>query len=526
MKNITFVNRLANYTRSGKYNRSALVSSLEHSMRIGEALVHNSNHVPERQHLNKYFLVEGESAKAVASHECLSSILDHVNEIAPDANKMQVVNLDSIHRELSKIRYKFTAYKTKSEEEELFWQNISDASEVEKLNVFRENFKTFDVQRKNQKMKQIDKFIELHNELKKCPRQFKKGSNLKTIMQEQIFTIPALNGLKDEDISMNDYAKFILAFNKKVDPTIQVKAVVMHADEGKANDEKSGNTGIHGHVFVSGLCSDGQKMMLKRQMDFAQETCKKHSPEMHKWITDDYNRQKEILHKKLLKDLQNNSENEDYLNKRFQVRCSKLDGQVHGRLWQESFKHYANCWLNKRDLNVVFHYGTRENIEMVQDSKLPIAQRRANGQNYKLEIQNKKKLEENSQLELEKIKIESEITSLVNQKNSISESISNTQIEHFELKVKNSALKEALDKIMQMFDEFIQNKLKKDSSYDSDMEINNFATKLNTTLDEINAFTSSKENQAIAANITKMAKQADPKLERTLSKVIQEKIKY
>lgn len=459
MKEITFFTKVRNYTKTGRHKKVGLEKSIAHSMRVGNSLNHRVNHIPKLSNQNRFFLFEDDlrhrevdAMDAVAELQSDLSKMENEKELSESAKKDRDRILDS----LCWIRAKFDKYKCKSEEEQKFWQDLKSCADVEICKSFREKFDEIDVARRNQKSAQIEKYIDTLSELEEKnygPRK-KRGENLKTIMQEQIFKIPLHNKVGLDKVDVNIYVELVKNLNKEISPNSHLKAVAMHLDEKGISKE---NYGLHAHAFVSGADANGELNLLQNQIKWAEEYCINNSPELHEAFKKDCEIELRLLQSNRDENCKNQPEFEEYFNSIYAAEAEKLNGKLHGRLWQESVKVFTNKFFDEKGLglHIEHKYKTRGNKALLTDQDLPIAEREFNGsvmrlqesfkmeQGLKVQIDQKHENIKDLTIEEDKLKKEIEITNEeINNNRRIIQKLEN---DNFELNMNNKSLSDEVE---------------------------------------------------------------------------------
>lgn len=105
----------------------------------------------------------------------------------------------------------------------------------------KEDFETFEVSRKAQKLKSVQNYIDLHNTITQAEKPL---DGRKTVIQEAFFKFPMHNQV---DLPPEFYVSAIQDFYAKYFPDYNVLLTVYHGDELEGGKKKVGD---HPHIFI------------------------------------------------------------------------------------------------------------------------------------------------------------------------------------------------------------------------------------------------------------------------------------
>ncbi|PMG27805.1 hypothetical protein BCU94_18800 [Shewanella sp. 10N.286.52.C2] len=111
------------------------------------------------------------------------------------------------------------------------------------VNEISAEFNQFELPRKNQKLKQLIKYINSHNALIDKPKTLNS-----TNFQEILFKIPIKHGVGADVISHRSMMESMKLYLQTYFPEYPIKLMTLHHDERLPTE----NTGGHVHVFISG----------------------------------------------------------------------------------------------------------------------------------------------------------------------------------------------------------------------------------------------------------------------------------
>ncbi|WEM44684.1 hypothetical protein PTW35_25860 (plasmid) [Photobacterium sp. DA100] len=132
-----------------------------------------------------------------------------------------------------------------------------------------EVFAKLTMQRKKQRIKMLETYLNAHNQLCQKP----PANNI--YVQEGIFKVPQQWGVGTDVISLSEYIAFTCQFLEVHFPDYEIKAIVGHDDERSAE----ANTGAHTHYFLSGKNRvTGEFDLRKQQVAVVNEYIKRTEP--------------------------------------------------------------------------------------------------------------------------------------------------------------------------------------------------------------------------------------------------------
>ena len=390
-------------------NIKTAISTLEHSMRVNLGLDHEVNHNPNMTKHNLYFTTENNSLSESSNEELFKSISEAiVNQNDSELSKEEQDKKNELNRLKAAYRVKLKGYKG-SEEAKALFKEMAETDEPETVQDKLKHFDSLGESRAKQKVKSINSYIETLSELKKFKPSPKTGSNMKTIMQEQLFKIPVRNEVAQSDVSRKDYAEIALKFNQLMNPNHKIEGIAIHADEMVCDEsDPKKKYGLHAHVFINGRDKFGNDNIREVQLEFCKEYCKKNSPDEFKKYNEHHEAVREILNNKLAS-LESTGNQRVREEMKLKNELHSADGQFFGRVYQQSMLHFFNeNLLHEKKLNAEFHYESRTNVFLKRDQGRRHNERKYNMSNFVEEKYQEKKLS----LELkykEKVKIKEEL---------------------------------------------------------------------------------------------------------------------
>lgn len=142
-----------------------------------------------------------------------------------------------------------------------FLQNVLDTQDHVPYSRI-DKFANLKMQRKNQRMKMLETYLNAHNQLQR------RAPTNNVYLQEGIFKIPHQWQVGSDQISLSEYMFLTEQFLTDYFPQYEIKAIIGHDDE-RAKDKK---TGHHPHYFLSGLNRETKEYDLhKRQIQVVNE---------------------------------------------------------------------------------------------------------------------------------------------------------------------------------------------------------------------------------------------------------------
>ncbi|WP_406734712.1 hypothetical protein RJD39_17330 [Vibrio scophthalmi] len=212
-------------------------------------------------------------------------------------------------------------------------------------------FETLVMQRKDQRIKMLDKFIQAHNLL------HDKAPANNVYVQEGIIKIPHQWNVGTDVIPLQEYIDFTQHFLSKHFPQHEIKLIVGHDDERSANQ----NTGAHIHYILSGKNRDTGEYDLRKQQIV---------------VVNQYIQKLQIPNMGLF------PENGKLTRKQY---------QDFGRYFQRMLYDFANRhWLKPKGLVAVFSPESEKRSErrqkMNEEAKLPKSERSYNYYTHKLSL--------------------------------------------------------------------------------------------------------------------------------------------
>lgn len=347
MKDITIFYRQMNYKNIGK-GIATLQKSLQHSLRVtpnnptknlewdDSKSAHNQIYLPEKRKV-----ITLDSLSQEERVNIISNIIDEV-KVNKKSNSIDTENKNDLGKYKAKLN-KILKASTDNPELYNYLNNIINSKTELDSEKEKSIFGQFELQRKNQKIECLGKFIELHNKVLN-PKNTKDIGLNEAVIQEAVFKIPARN---EVEVSLTDIVKIQSSFYTKNFPEYTIKAIAIHADE---SDE-------HSHIFVSTKNKKtNQHDLLKAQYRFVEQN----------------------IDEERLSILKN--EPSSYKRKKLQAEY-----------FQVLFYAHANQTLNELGLNAKVLEKTEENKARMrvieEDAKRPKIERQFNFNNLRIKKQ-------------------------------------------------------------------------------------------------------------------------------------------
>jgi hypothetical protein len=239
-------------------NAGALSSSLAHSLRHSDVLnkydedgIKKEMWNPEKVQ-NSFMLVDGEKINLAEmsddeKDELVKSILKDELEDFNGNNEPEY--LKDIENQNEKVLKKKGNLKRNGELFEEFGNLKDDYISDKTLNKFIDRVnQDDDIKRKNQKIKSLQDFQEMNNDLVEMRNgQKSKMDKRNGLIQESFLKFPKMpNGTIPEE----SYGEILEGYYKEKFPDYKIKASFYHGDEESLNDNLE-DCGGHSHVFVS-----------------------------------------------------------------------------------------------------------------------------------------------------------------------------------------------------------------------------------------------------------------------------------
>lgn len=308
-------------------------------------------------------------------------------------------------------------------------------AEAEILPELLERFEVLDMQRKKQRIKMLDKFIQAHNLL------HDKAPANNVYVQEGIIKIPHKWNVGTDVVTLREYIYFTQRFLSEHFPQHEIKLIVGHDDERSANQ----NTGAHIHYILSGKNRyTGEYDLRKKQIAVVNQYIKNHRiPNVTLFPEDG--------------------------------KLTQKQSQDFGRYFQRMLYDFANRhWLKPKGLVAVFspesEKRSKRRQKMNEEANLPKSERSHNYYTHQLSLI-KQELKQ-KQMQYEKLSEESECCSieidrLLNKQSEISKT--NEELEqkttalknqNAELEAKHATLSGVVMELTQQVSKMIQGILK------------------------------------------------------------------
>lgn len=375
-------------------NAGALSSSLAHSLRHSDVLNKydedgNKKEMwnPEKVQ-NSFMLVDGKKINLAEmpdneKDELVKSILKDELEDFNGNNEPEY--LKDIEKQNEKVLKKKGNLKRNGELFEEFG-NLKDghiSNSILKKFIERVN-QDDDIKRKNQKIKSLQDFQEMNNELIEMrDGQKSKMDKRNGLVQESFLKFPKMPNGKIED---EKYCEILNDYYAEKFPDYKIKASFYHGDEESLNDNLE-DCGGHSHIFVS--CKNqktGKYDLVKEQQKQGIDFIKK-NPELFPGIEPDklkhnYNFNKSKNGEPLTgKEKAENKENNKYLRAIGQAQQIEMIN-----FSQDKLKKYGvSLYRNKYETDAA----KKRLAQMEQDKKLPKEQRVHNSHNQKIDKEKK-----------------------------------------------------------------------------------------------------------------------------------------
>ncbi|EOG7786256.1 hypothetical protein ACSW0U_000269 [Vibrio fluvialis] len=132
-----------------------------------------------------------------------------------------------------------------------------------------EQFKKLPMQRKGQRIKMLETYLNAYNQLQQRP-----AAN-HVFLQEGIFKVPHQWNVSNDTITLEEYILFTRKFLKHHYPAYDIQAIIGHDDERSVDV----NTGAHTHYFISGRNNQtGEYDLRKTQINVVNEYIRENYP--------------------------------------------------------------------------------------------------------------------------------------------------------------------------------------------------------------------------------------------------------
>ncbi|VVM92303.1 hypothetical protein PS634_02882 [Pseudomonas fluorescens] len=272
-KTLNYTNEIKKSSTNGHGGRRQLFKSLRHSLRIPASQPKKLEWFDEQSHLNLIWLPETGTTRLndypkEQREVLLAKITDEAE--APTVVKNNRAELLEARTKL-KNKVKNASKKETDGESILAFQNILNVKGIADTEQLLSDLALFEIQRKNQKLDTVRKFLECHNEIESGPKPLIRKNQ--AVIQEAFFKFPSKNEVSG--VSAEGRIDLIKGFYQQVFPEYPIHFIVMHGDEDVDLKDHSD----HPHLFISTKNSKtGNYDLRETQINKVNSYLKKHRP--------------------------------------------------------------------------------------------------------------------------------------------------------------------------------------------------------------------------------------------------------
>ncbi|HHF3208188.1 TPA: hypothetical protein ACPJ2F_003535 [Vibrio diabolicus] len=270
MKEIRFFHRRFNFT-SKPVDRVKCEHSLAHSLRIAPpTAVNDSKRLEWNEELADTNLI-WLGSKVLPLHSLPEDErLELLYQLAPQPKIRNQSKLQTQQRQYrlkmnNAIKSETTKGNTEAAE---FLQAVLNAKGHVPYSRI-EQFKKLKMQRKKQRIKMLETYLNAYNQLQQRPA----ANNV--FMQEGTFKVPHQWNVGSDTITLEEYILFTRKFLKHHYPAYDIQAIIGHDDERSVDV----NTGAHTHYFISGRNNQtGEYDLRKTQINVVNKYIRENYP--------------------------------------------------------------------------------------------------------------------------------------------------------------------------------------------------------------------------------------------------------
>ena len=272
-KTLNYTNEIKKKSTNGHGGRRQLFKSIRHSLRIPASEPKKLEWFDEQSHLNLIWLPETGTTKLddypkEQREALLAKIADEAE--APTVVKNNRAELLEARTKL-KNKVKNASKKETDDGSILAFQNILNVKGIVDTEQLLSDLALFDIQRKNQKLDTVRKFLECHNEIESGPKPLIRKNQ--AVIQEAFFKFPSKNEVSG--VSAEGRIDLIKGFYQQVFPEYPIHFIVLHGDEDVDLKDHSD----HPHLFISTKNSKtGRYDLRETQINKVNSYLKKHRP--------------------------------------------------------------------------------------------------------------------------------------------------------------------------------------------------------------------------------------------------------
>lgn len=272
-KTLNYTNEIKKKSTNGHGGRRQLFKSLRHSLRIPASEPKKLEWFDEQSHLNLIWLPETGTTKLDDYPKEQREAL--LAKIADEAEAPTVVknNRAELLEARTKLKNKVKSASKKETDDGciLAFHNILNVKGIADTEQLLSDLALFEIQRKNQKLDTVRKFLECHNEIESGPKPLIRKNQ--AVIQEAFFKFPSKNEVSG--VSAEGRIELIKGFYQQVFPEYPIHFIVLHGDEDVNKTDHSD----HPHLFISTKNSKtGRYDLRETQIKKVNAYLKKHRP--------------------------------------------------------------------------------------------------------------------------------------------------------------------------------------------------------------------------------------------------------
>lgn len=272
-KTLNYTNEIKKKSTNGHGGRRQLFKSIRHSLRIPASEPKKLEWFDEQSHLNLIWLPETGTTKLDDYPKEQREAL--LAKIADEAEAPTVVknNRAELLEARTKLKNKVKSASKKETDDGciLAFHNILNVKGIADTEQLLSDLALFEIQRKNQKLDTVRKFLECHNEIESGPKPLIRKNQ--AVIQEAFFKFPSKNEVSG--VSAEGRIDLIKGFYQQVFPEYPIHFIVLHGDEDVDLKDHSD----HPHLFISTKNSKtGRYDLRETQINKVNSYLKKHRP--------------------------------------------------------------------------------------------------------------------------------------------------------------------------------------------------------------------------------------------------------
>jgi len=272
-KTLNYTNEIKKKSTNGHGGRRQLFKSIRHSLRIPASEPKKLEWFDEQSHLNLIWLPETGTTKLDDYPKEQREAL--LAKIADEAEAPTVVknNRAELLEARTKLKNKVKSASKKETDDGciLAFHNILNVKGIADTEQLLSDLALFEIQRKNQKLDTVRKFLECHNEIESGQKPLIRKNQ--AVIQEAFFKFPSKNEVSG--VSAEGRIDLIKGFYQQVFPEYPIHFIVLHGDEDVDLKDHSD----HPHLFISTKNSKtGRYDLRETQINKVNSYLKKHRP--------------------------------------------------------------------------------------------------------------------------------------------------------------------------------------------------------------------------------------------------------